>query len=101
MDTELCQLNKIYLSDLAKYNKIIVQRNKLLKDFYFRNDISDTLDIWDLQLCEYGQKIIEMREAFVERLNEIIYNIRYNYYEQRFKKSCNILKQIPIGIKSN
>lgn len=78
MDTELCQLNKIYLSDLAKYNKIIVQRNKLLKDFYFRNDISDTLDIWDLQLCEYGQKIIEMREAFVERLNEIIYNIHHS-----------------------
>jgi len=78
MDIELCQLNKIYLSDLAKYNKIIVQRNKLLKDLFFRNDLSDTLDIWDLQLCEYGQRIIETREAFVERLNDIIFGIHHS-----------------------
>ena len=78
MDIELCQLNKIYLSDLANYNKIVIQRNKLLKDLFFRKDLSDTLDIWDLQLCEYGQRIIKMREAFVERLNEIIFNIHYS-----------------------
>ena len=29
LDSELCQLDKIYLSDLAKYNKILNQRNKL------------------------------------------------------------------------
>lgn len=78
MDIELCQLNKIYLSDLANYNKIVIQRNKLLKDLYFRSDLTDTLDIWDFQLCEYGQRIIKMREAFVERLNEIIYGIHYS-----------------------
>ena len=60
MDIELCQLNKIYLSDLANYNKIIIQRNKLLKDLSFRSDLKDTLDIWDLQASEYGQRIIEI-----------------------------------------
>ena len=78
MDIELCQLNKIYLSDLANYNKIIIQRNKLLKDLYFRRDLEDTLDIWDLQACEYGQRIIDVREAFVERLNEIIFDIHHS-----------------------
>lgn len=78
MDIELCQLNKIYLSDLAKYNKIVIQRNKLLKDLYFHKDLEDTLDIWDLQLAEYGYRIIEMREAFVERLNGIISGIHHS-----------------------
>ena len=78
MDIELCQLNKIYLSDLANYNKIIIQRNKLLKDLFYRKDLEDTLDIWDLQLNEFGQRIIEMREAFVERLNEIIFDIHHS-----------------------
>ena len=32
MDSELCQLDKLYLSDLASYNHILNQRNKLLKD---------------------------------------------------------------------
>ena len=78
MDMELCQLNKVYLSDLANYNKIVIQRNKLLKDLFFRNDLADTLDIWDFQLCEYGQRIIQMREAFVERLNKIIFEIHHS-----------------------
>ena len=106
MDIELCQLNKIYLSDLANYNKIIIQRNKLLKDLYFRNDFSDTLDIWDFQLCEYGQRIIEMREAFVERLNEIIYNIHHSLSGGKenlkivYLKNCekeNLMEQLKIS----
>ncbi len=75
IDMELCQLNKLYLSDLAKYNKIVIQRNKLLKDLSYRSDLQDTLDIWDIQLCQYGERIIREREAFVERLNRIIYEI--------------------------
>lgn len=75
MDLELCQLDKIYLSNLAKYNKILNQRNKLLKDIYFRPDLRDTLPIWDTQLVEYGRKIIESRRKFVGQLNEIVTSI--------------------------
>lgn len=35
LDAELCQLDKIYLSDLSNYNKILNQRNKLLKDMVY------------------------------------------------------------------
>lgn len=49
LDSELCQLDKIYLSDLAKYNKILNQRNKLLKDMIYRPDLKETLPIWDEQ----------------------------------------------------
>ncbi|MCI8853687.1 MAG: DNA replication/repair protein RecF [Lachnospiraceae bacterium] len=75
LDMELCQLDRVYLHELAQYNKIVVQRNKLLKDLYFRPELSDTLDIWDQQLCQYGQKLILSREAFIEKLNEIIVEI--------------------------
>ena len=34
MDMELCQLDKIYMSDLSNYNKVLAQRNQLLKDIY-------------------------------------------------------------------
>lgn len=71
MDAELCQLDKIYLDHLAKYNKILNQRNKLLKDIYFRPDLRDTLSVWDLQLIQYGRKIMKSRENFVSQLNEI------------------------------
>ncbi|MBE5895327.1 MAG: DNA replication/repair protein RecF [Lachnospiraceae bacterium] len=78
VDMELCQLDSIYLYNLNNYNKIINQRNKLLKEIYFNNDYKDMLGIWDMQLVSYGQKIIERRELFVQQLNEIIYDIHKN-----------------------
>ena len=78
LDMELCQLDKIYLKDLASYNHIVNQRNKLLKDMYVQPGLKGTLDIWDMQMVEYGRRIIEKRKRFVEELNEIIQNIHFN-----------------------
>ncbi len=77
IDMELCQLNKIYLYNLSKYNKILEQRNRLLKDIAFTNDKSllDTLDIWDMQIADYGSRIIEERQKFTDEINQIIYGI--------------------------
>ncbi|MBQ8804071.1 MAG: DNA replication/repair protein RecF [Tyzzerella sp.] len=72
IDLELAQLDKVYLSDLSNYNRIVNQRNKLLKDIYERNDLLETLDIWDLQLVQYGKKVIERRKIFIEQMNDII-----------------------------
>lgn len=72
LDMELCQLSKVYLQYLSGYNKVVNQRNKLLKEISFRPDYLDMLDVWDLQMVQYGKKIIEERRRFVQRLNEII-----------------------------
>ena len=78
LDAELCQLDKLYLSDLTKYNKILNQRNKLLKDIYYRPDLMETLSVWDEQLLETGKRIIKRRKVFIEELNEIIGQIHSN-----------------------
>ena len=75
IDMELCQLDSFYLYNLNNYNKIVNQRNKLLKDIYTNYSLKDTLDIWDSQLISYGSKIIERRVAFINKLNEIIFDI--------------------------
>ena len=75
LDVELCQLDKIYLYNLTKYNKVLNQRNRLLKDISFRPELLDTLAVWDMQLIEYGRKIIRARKEFVEELNGIVYDI--------------------------
>ena len=78
IDLELCQLDKMYLSDLSNYNHILNQRNKLLKDICYRQDLLDTLPVWDMQLLEYGRRIIQKRKKFVEELNKIIIQIHSN-----------------------
>ena len=75
VDMELCQLDNFYLYNLNHYNKIVNQRNKLLKDLYFNPSLKETLNIWDSQLVSFGSKLIERRKLFTEQLNEIIYGI--------------------------
>lgn len=75
IDLELCQLDKVYLHNLSNYNKIISQRNNLLKQISFNKNLLDTLSIWDIQLVEYGIQIIKRRSIFIKQINEIVYDI--------------------------
>lgn len=77
IDMELCQLNKLYVHSLVQYNKIIMQRNKLLKEISFKPEYEEMLDIWDMQLVSYGCEIINYREKFIMQLNDIIKTIHY------------------------
>ncbi len=72
MDMELGQLDTIYLSNLTKYNKVLKQRNQLLKDLTFRPGLEDTLPVWDEQLVTYGREIIARRREFIGKLNDIV-----------------------------
>ena len=78
LDLELCQLDQIYLTDLAGYNHIVNQRNRLLKDMYLNPGLKDTLEVWDMQMVQYGKKIIRKRQEFVEELNSVICEIHKN-----------------------
>ena len=75
IDCELCQLDKLYLSDLSRYNKVLNQRNKLLKDINYKHDLIETLPMWDVQLLEYGRNIIKKRKEFISEINEIVKDI--------------------------
>ncbi|MBK5203235.1 MAG: DNA replication and repair protein RecF, partial [Prolixibacteraceae bacterium] len=72
LDVLISQYDHNYLENLIRYNKAILQRNKLLKQFarqrYFKEDL---LEIWDDQLLRYGQFIYEKRKVYVEKLQPI------------------------------
>lgn len=78
VDMELCQLDPMYLHHLNQYNKIVNQRNRLLKDMWADETLKETLDVWDLQLAMYGEQIIRRRREFIGQLNEILYGIHKN-----------------------
>lgn len=75
IDLELSQLDKVYLNNLSNYNRIVNQRNHLLKEIDYNKGALETMDIWDMQLLQYGNKIIERRQKFIEEINKIISNI--------------------------
>ena len=77
IDLELCQLNRLYVHSLVQYNRVVIQRNKLLKELFFHPEYEEMLDIWDMQLAEYGTRVLERRQQFIEQVNGIISDIHY------------------------
>ncbi len=75
IDMQICQINPVYLKYLAKYNKIIEQRNSLLKQILDTSKHEETLDVLDDQLVIYGTYIISEREKYIDSLNSIIRSI--------------------------
>ena len=75
MDMELCQMDASYLYNFTQYNKVVNQRNSLLKEMAFQDQMKDVLSVWNNQLVSYGKKIIERRQKYNEDLNLIINQI--------------------------
>lgn len=71
IDLEMCQLSKVYYYNLKQYCKILKQRNNLLKEIQKNKSLKDTLFVWDGQLVEFGEKIINQRKKFVRDISEI------------------------------
>jgi len=70
MDIDISQMDKVYFYNLLRYNKILQQRNALLKSMGPGADELRALDIWDEQLAKVGGDIIERRIVFCEELKK-------------------------------
>lgn len=67
IDSVISQLDATYLQELIQYQKIIIQRNALLKYFALNHVFeNDTLSIYNEQLNSLGQRIFEKRKQFLE-----------------------------------
>lgn len=64
----LCQLRPNYGSKLTQYNRILQQRNVLLKDVTYHSELLDTLDIWDENLASLSAYIVAARKQYLIEL---------------------------------
>lgn len=74
MDLEICQLKGVYYYNLQQYYKVLKQRNTLLKKIQKNYSLKETLFAWDNQLIEFGIKIIDERNKFINDLSNIAEN---------------------------
>jgi len=78
IDSVISQSDKSYLSALIAYNKILSQRNALLKYFALNNTFnSDNLEVYNDQLATYGAEIFKKRDDFLKTFIPIFLQ-RYN-----------------------
>lgn len=68
LDMSISQIKPLYHFNLRRYNKILFQRNNLLKSFRFKGDMSGLLDVFDMQLAKYGALIMLERDNYLKLL---------------------------------
>ena len=74
IDGVISQNDKIYLDQIIRYNKILFQRNSLLKQFYLSRTFDhDTIEIYDEQLSKIGNLIFNKRKEFLELFTPIFF----------------------------
>lgn len=67
IDSILSQVDKVYLSNLVAYYKVLEQRNALLKSVDYGKSINmELLNLYDDQLIHHGKLIWQTRKSFIE-----------------------------------
>ncbi len=71
LDSTLCQINRNYCLALSRYNKVLTQRNALLKELFKRNGNADQLLYWDEQLAHDGATLVVARHNTILDLDAV------------------------------
>ena len=71
IDIAISQLKPSYYFDLQQYNKIVSQKNALLREVKRNPKNKETIEVWNANIVEYGSKIIYARINFIKKLAEI------------------------------
>jgi DNA replication and repair protein RecF len=71
LDSVLCQVNPNYCQALSRYNKVLAQRNALLKELFKRNGNADQLMYWDEQLAHDGATLTTQRHNAILDLDTV------------------------------
>jgi len=75
LDDTLCQIDARYGHELQHYERVLTQRNYLLKSLRGRSNGSDELLFWDQRLVEHGAFIVVRRQQVIEELDHLVQRI--------------------------
>jgi DNA replication and repair protein RecF len=98
LDIDISQASKNYFYLLQRYNKILMQRNKLLKESKDFEMLKRSIDIWDIQLSLVASKIIFSRIKFIKKLEP--YVKKAHSYLSNNQEDISITYQGVIGDSS-
>lgn len=83
LDMEIAQTNRYYYALLVKYNRVLQQRNKLLKDARENGINYQLLDVWDKEIATLAAEIVALRIKVLKNINAIAGDIYKEITNQR------------------
>lgn len=101
LDIEISQISNVYCHHLVNYNKVVSQRNNLLKAIREQRESAEMLDIWDMQLVEYGSFLIKKRSDVLEKINPMAKAIHSRITEGKEELFLSYLPSVEIPKKDS
>jgi DNA replication and repair protein RecF len=105
LDVALCQLYPGYMAALTKYNKLLKNRNKLIKDYATDADsFANTADFWSEQLAREASILTAYRYDYVKKVNRHAYRFFSDMTSDKenvefiYTPSCKLLHEDCIDI---
>lgn len=100
LDLSISQIRPVYKYNLNRYNKILYQRNNLLKSNKSKNDIINLIEIFDIQMAKTGTEIILSRKEFLNRLSNESYIIHKQLTSEDEKLDLNYISNVDFYNKN-
>lgn len=97
MDSIISQYNSDYLYQLIRYNRALAQRNSLLRNAQGKNVDADILEIWNMQLAESGEIIMQEREHFIQEFCRLFRDYYAGLSLSREKAELNYKPSVKTG----
>lgn len=89
LDEAIIQMSNTYSNYVSVYDRLLKQRNALLKDVKYSTKNYNTLEVWDEKLVNAGSKIAYQRKEF---LKEILNKTKVIYYDLSDEKEKSQIK---------
>jgi DNA replication and repair protein RecF len=88
----ISQYSRTYLENTIQYNKILLQRNKLLKNFHQTRNAGELLEVYNTQIAPLGNNIYKQRKEFIEKLSPV--------FNEFYKKISDNKEDVQINYTS-
>lgn len=100
LDSEITQVSPQYYSYLQQYQKLLTQRNNLLKEIKQSKSSVDNLSIWDEQLIKIGARILAKRLEMHRRLKPLARLAHRRLSSAQEELEINYLSSLDIDLKN-
>lgn len=77
LDISIGQLYPNYIEILRSYNRAVMQRNKLIKEYRYDKTLYVMIEVFEKEICDMGNKIINYRKRYIEILNKYVSSIYF------------------------
>ncbi len=103
IDIALCQIDRRYCQTLSRYQKVVTQRNSLLKQLQEQSDgpsVAAQLRFWDDQLIEHGTHVLSRRHTYLTDLAPIARRVHADLSQQQEALDLLYLPSFNSGLYS-